>query len=456
MGDHDNRVATRADIHVVPYFRACCLLKACASLLRMPPRALATALAYLHQWRRSDAVGDLADVRMTSRGRTFGRCRCPLASVFGRCVACRISQFPAFPTSRMSARQDAVMAACLFLATKVEEAATSNNHLLNVVKLVGHLEREQRLAEGQWQKLETGSPADTQHGRGMDMGADAGEDGELEAEDPEARRQRQSGRSTSASDDGDGDRSGTGAAAAAAAAAAALLMLPRPTPANPAALALPLRAAVLRCEVLVGAEYYAAKQAMLDAEQRLLRALQFRVTVRQPHSLLLNAARCLRMPAGVQRLALAILNDLWAYTDLCLLLQVCGSPPEGEAPVGELGGGGGGGGGGGRVEGVEAVLAVLEAAARLSGWEVRVPTHARDAGLCWWQLLGMARDERGMGELVTAVMEACAACHNVASSWLASEDAAVVAPGSMMVVVWLGSELEQLMHTYQHSHADNH
>ncbi|GLC61217.1 hypothetical protein PLESTB_001732100 [Pleodorina starrii] len=381
MGDHDNRVATRADIHVVPYFRACCLLKACASLLRMPPRALATALAYLHQWRRSDAVGDLAD--------------------------------------------DAVMAACLFLATKVEEAATSNNHLLNVVKLVGHLEREQRLAEGQWQKLETGSPADTQHGRGMDMGADAGEDGELEAEDPEARRQRQSGRSTSASDDGDGDRSGTGAAAAAAAAAAALLMLPRPTPANPAALALPLRAAVLRCEVLVGAEYYAAKQAMLDAEQRLLRALQFRVTVRQPHSLLLNAARCLRMPAGVQRLALAILNDLWAYTDLCLLLQVCGSPPEGEAPVGELGGGGGGGGGGGRVEGVEAVLAVLEAAARLSGWEVRVPTHARDAGLCWWQLLGMARDERGMGELVTAVMEACAACHNVASSWLASEDAAV-------------------------------
>ncbi len=37
--------------HAVPYARACCLLQACATLLRMPPRAVATGIAYLHRWQ---------------------------------------------------------------------------------------------------------------------------------------------------------------------------------------------------------------------------------------------------------------------------------------------------------------------------------------------------------------------------------------------------------------------
>ncbi|GIL66109.1 hypothetical protein Vafri_19716 [Volvox africanus] len=200
---------------------------------------------------------------------------------------------------------------------------------------------------------------------------------------------------------------------ATAAAAAASLLLLQPDAAPPDV----LRACVLNCEVLVGSAYYAAKQAMLDAEQRLLRALQFRVTVVQPHALLLNAARCLRMPSGVQRLALAMLNDLWAYTDFCMLLVPSpSSPPQGRN-------------GGMTSGGIAATMAVLEAAARLSGWQVWVPTRARDMGLQWWQLLGLAGDDAAMANLVTVVMQACAACHQAtaATSKAAATDEAVMA-----------------------------
>ncbi|EFJ41322.1 hypothetical protein VOLCADRAFT_98742 [Volvox carteri f. nagariensis] len=242
---------------------------------------------------------------------------------------------------------------------KHRHAATSNNHLLNVVKIVSHLEKELPLQRTHTLPLQ--SSPHRAPGEQMRSGRDV-EGGELEAE-----------------------------------AAELLLLLPAAPPPDA------LRECVLRCEVLVGPEYYAAKQAMLDAEQRLLRALQFRVAVPQPHALLLNAARCVRMPGGVQRLALAMLNDLWAYTDFCLLSLLPAEAAPGPAPVEDAGG----------RRGImeEGVLAVVEAAARLSGWVVRVPSHARDAGLHWWQLLGAALDETGMAVWVTAVVEACTACH---------------------------------------------
>jgi hypothetical protein len=131
-----------------------------------------------------------------------------------------------------------------------------------------------------------------------------------------------------------------------------------------------IASAVAGCEVLVGQEYYAAKQALLTAEQALLRALRFevrrgrpaagvrprrlqppprtqrssgnardlamhqarivrvdpahgcglrrrrgfpplwQVLVEQPWALALNVAAALRLPPGVTRLALALLDDL--------------------------------------------------------------------------------------------------------------------------------------------------
>ncbi|KXZ45921.1 hypothetical protein GPECTOR_49g505 [Gonium pectorale] len=172
----------------------------------------------------------------------------------------------------------------------------------------------------------------------------------------------------------------------------------------PGAAAAALRAAVQGCGVLVGADYYAAKQELITAEQRLLRALQFEVVVSQPHAGLLNAARTLRLAPGLQRLALSLLNDLWTYTRLCLLPAAC-QPPGGQPAAGQEQGG---------WEAWEVSMAILEAAVRLSGAEVWLPSPARNAGLAWWQLLGVARDEAGMAGLVAEVLGAIAGCHHAA------------------------------------------
>lgn len=150
-----------------------------------------------------------------------------------------------------------------------------------------------------------------------------------------------------------------------------------------------MRAALGGCEVLVGQAYYTAKARMLHCEQLLLRALRWQLPVAQPHGLVLNAARCLRLPGGVQRLAVCLLNDLWCYTDMCLMGQ-----GEREATT----------------------LAALEAACRACGHVVTVPSHAREAvpGLGWWQLLGVAEGEvEFVGVRVRGLMEAVAGCHAV-------------------------------------------
>lgn len=198
------------------------------------------------------------------------------------------------------------------------------------------------------------------------------------------------------------------AAAAAATAARQLLLLPVAT-ATPHFGPLSdgeLRSYVQQRDVLVGVEYYSAKQSLLNAEQRLLRALQFRVMVPQPHALALNAARTLRLPAGVQRLALALINDLWTYSDFSLVLlpppqATAVQPPEDcTTSASDVG--------------MEVTIAVLAAASRLAGWVVRIPSHASEVGVRWWQLLGVARDEVSMEGLVAEVMKACVACHEAA------------------------------------------
>ncbi|GLI67692.1 hypothetical protein VaNZ11_011956 [Volvox africanus] len=361
----------KTKINAVPYFRTVCLLKSCASLLRMPPRSLATALAYLHSWHRAANAGDFED--------------------------------------------DAMLAACLLLASKVEEAATSNNHLLNVVKIMSQLQRDcldpkdyrvGPMFQGQEVQLhrqeaeeeaEGAALRSRLHGQRQAQEQPAGD--RCRGWGSGARIGSSAGAHPAPGRQIEGGTGGSSPDATAAAAAASLLLL-QPDAAPPDA----LRACVLNCEVLVGSAYYAAKQAMLDAEQRLLRALQFRVRVVQPHALLLNAARCLRMPSGVQRLALAILNDLWAYTDFCMLLVPSPSSPSHDRNGGMTSGG------------MEATMAVLEAATRLSGWQVWVPTRARDMGLQWWQLLGLARDDAAMANLVTVVMQACADCHQATAA----------------------------------------
>ncbi|GIL86514.1 hypothetical protein Vretifemale_14811 [Volvox reticuliferus] len=311
--------------------------------------------------------------------------------------------------------QGAMLAACLLLASKVEEAAISNNHLLNVVKIMSQLQRN--CLEPRGHGVETMLQGQEFQSHGHDVEAEGSALRPRLQVQQQAQEQPQGDRcqgcGSGARDDSSdgahpsgtagrqsGDGNGGSNADAAAAVAAGSLLLLQPDAVPPAA----LRACVSNCEVLVGSDYYVAKQAMLDAEQRLLRALQFRVTVAQPHALLLNAARCLRMPSGVQRLALAMLNDLWSYTDFCMLLVPSRSSPPHESNGGMSSGG------------IEVTLAVLEAAARLSRWQVWVPTRARDMGLQWWQLLGLARDDADMANLMTVVMQACGACHEATAA----------------------------------------
>ncbi|KAG2499428.1 hypothetical protein HYH03_002375 [Edaphochlamys debaryana] len=183
------------------------------------------------------------------------------------------------------------------------------------------------------------------------------------------------------------------AAAQDAAVAAAVLLLRPPPPANSAAAAAAgawLSARVRSLPVLVGPDYYGAKQSLLAAEALLLRALGFEVCVAQPFAFLLNAARCLRLPPGQTRLALALLNDLWLGTRLGTL---------------------------GAAQQQRAVAAVLEAAARLSGQPVWVPPRATEAGLRgWWQLLGVGAEEAEMEALVGAVLQALVGIHRAAET----------------------------------------
>lgn len=69
--------------------------------------------------------------------------------------------------------------------------------------------------------------------------------------------------------------------------------------------------------VLVGPDYYASKQRMLDAEQVLMRALRFHLHVEQPHALLFNLAAELHVPGALLDAAAAILSDAWCFSTAC-------------------------------------------------------------------------------------------------------------------------------------------
>mmetsp|Transcript_27997 Transcript_27997/g.38721 ORF Transcript_27997/g.38721 Transcript_27997/m.38721 type:complete len:276 (-) Transcript_27997:324-1151(-) len=70
--------------------------------------------------------------------------------------------------------------------------------------------------------------------------------------------------------------------------------------------------------LLLGEEYFKAKEKLIEYEQEVLRALQFQVGVSPPHKHLLNFARFLHLPQSLTQLAYAALNDCLLYTTLCL------------------------------------------------------------------------------------------------------------------------------------------
>lgn len=71
-----------------------------------------------------------------------------------------------------------------------------------------------------------------------------------------------------------------------------------------------LRAKAPGLSVLVGDSYYAAKEAMLAAEQRLLRKIRFQLPVEQPHYHLLCLLRASGLLGNVSQVALCMLNDV--------------------------------------------------------------------------------------------------------------------------------------------------
>jgi hypothetical protein len=120
--------------------------------------------------------------------------------------------------------------------------------------------------------------------------------------------------------------------------------------------------------ILVGDEYYAAKEQLFLAEQAVLRLMRFKLTVHQPHKYLLNFCRLLELQQQLAAAAVCVLNDAIAYTTLvcqhsaavvaaAALQYVLQNPDtvqraysweqsqDGEGRVGRGDGGGGGGSG---------------------------------------------------------------------------------------------------------------
>ena len=140
-------------------------------------------------------------------------------------------------------------------------------------------------------------------------------------------------------------------------------------------------------------------------EQLLLRGIQFQLHVPQPHAALLNLAHRLHLPHPVLAAALCLLNDLWTFTDACLVV------PE---PYYDL------------------AVAVLQAACGMWGHQVEVPGGGRGGGssgagagatveggpeqlqLQWWQLVGVSGER--MDALLPAVLDAWEACVRVCAA----------------------------------------
>ena len=71
--------------------------------------------------------------------------------------------------------------------------------------------------------------------------------------------------------------------------------------------------------VVTGAQYYGAKDALLQHEQVLLRTLQFNVLVLQPHSYMLSLCKGLNIiSTDIVTSAIVLLNDCLTHTALCV------------------------------------------------------------------------------------------------------------------------------------------
>jgi hypothetical protein len=68
--------------------------------------------------------------------------------------------------------------------------------------------------------------------------------------------------------------------------------------------------------IVVGDEYYAAKEQLFVTEQVVLRVMRFQLEVEQPHKYLLNLCRLLDVQQQLAAAAVAVLNDAIAYTGL--------------------------------------------------------------------------------------------------------------------------------------------
>ena len=69
---------------------------------------------------------------------------------------------------------------------------------------------------------------------------------------------------------------------------------------------------------LVGARYYAAKARLMRAEQVVLRLTGFQLSFQHPHKYLLNMARAVHCPAPTVQLAVCLVNDAVVHCKFCL------------------------------------------------------------------------------------------------------------------------------------------
>eukprot|EP00877_Chromochloris_zofingiensis_P003720 jgi/Chrzof1/13349/Cz07g29230.t1 len=70
--------------------------------------------------------------------------------------------------------------------------------------------------------------------------------------------------------------------------------------------------------VVVGDDYYAAKDQLLIAEQHVLRVMQFQVNIDHPYKYLLNLCNLLQVSKPTAAAAVCLLNDCLTFTDLCI------------------------------------------------------------------------------------------------------------------------------------------
>uniref|UniRef100_A0A7S3VLC1 Cyclin N-terminal domain-containing protein n=1 Tax=Dunaliella tertiolecta TaxID=3047 RepID=A0A7S3VLC1_DUNTE len=224
-----------------------------------------------------------------------------------------------------------LVAACLLLASKVEEAAVSNNHLLNLVSmlhelLIVHHIPPSRILGAQQTCLEAAtSHACHTEGAAAGTGA-AGADPRHKSSAPAAAPaappppHTQQGMNTGAVENGATQQQQQ---------QYRYVQQQQQCPQQQRHVDAPthdLQLALSRCQVLVGDAYYAAKSQLLLAEQVVLRLLRFRLPTPHPTAALLHIAAMLRVPAILASASLCLLHDAATFSTVLLPL-----PPSGRS-----------------------------------------------------------------------------------------------------------------------------